>query len=127
MLITQPNYEIVRFKLSISNSELGNRRFILANANSVLDNKSYILANVNSILANRSFILANANFILANRRFILAKANSVLTDRSFIVVDGYFMLHHGLCTQDDLDFSGSLLNLKYALENLLRILTHNSG
>ncbi len=98
-----------------------------ANANSVLDNKSYILANVNSILANRSFILANANFILANRRFILAKANSVLTDRSFIVVDGYFMLHHGLCTQDDLDFSGSLLNLKYALENLLRMLTHISG
>jgi len=37
------------------------------------------------------------------------------------------MLHHGLCTQDDLDFSGSLLNLKYAIENLLRMLTHNSG
>ena len=85
------------------------------------------LAMPNSEIANRRFILANANFILANRRFILAKANSVLTDRSFIVVDGYFMLHHGLCTQDDLDFSGSLFNLKYALENLLRILTHNSG
>ena len=102
----KPNLVAVRFKLSISNS--------------VLTDRSFILANVNSKLAIRRFILANANSILA-------KAYSVLTDRSFIVVDGYFMLHHGLCTQDDLDFSGSLLNLKYALENLLRMLTHNPG
>ena len=72
-------------------------------------------------------VLADHKPNLVAVRFKLSISNSVLTDRSFIVVDGYFMLHHGLCTQDDLDFSGSLLNLKYALENLLRMLTHNPG
>ena len=79
-----------------------------------------VLADHKPNLVAVDFKLAMPNSELANKSFILANANSVLTDRSFIVVDGYFMLHHGLCTQDDLDFSGSLLNLKYALENLLR-------
>ena len=109
----KPNLVAVDFKLAMPNSELANKSYILAN-------RRFILANANSILANRRIIHANVNSELANKSFILANANSVLTDRSFIVVDGYFMLHHGLCTQDDLDFSGSLLNLKYALENLLR-------
>ena len=115
----------VRFKLSISNSLLANRRFINAKVNSLLANRRFILAKANSELANKSFILtnrifilanvysilANKSFILANANFILAKAYSVLTDRSFIVVDGYFILHHWLYTQDDLDFRGRLLNM----------------